>query len=387
MPRWDVNFNTRVNTSNPGLLCLVAEAHAYSSVILSIPVPPAVQQRLNALNIMRAVRGTTGIEGADLSEDEVEKIISSPRKKKVLPESRSRDEQEARNADILMRYIAQTLSRQPNLELSEDLIRRMHEIITRDIDYQDNIPGRYRTHSVHAGSYVPPRTEEEIQRLIKEFIEWYHNGPPKEWDPTIRAVVAHFYIVSIHPFGDGNGRLSRGVESFILYKAGINARGFYSLANYYYRNRNEYVRMLDFVRFNTQGDLTPFVLFALRGLVQELKEVNSEVLGQVLIIAYRDYVREILEKNNKLGTEPGERMFHFLLELSAPVSLRELRSRKHRLSRYYLGLSNKTLSRDIEFFRRNRLIVIDGDNILPNVSVMTRFMPSVVAESISGSYE
>ncbi len=380
MPKWQVHFNMRVDTLNPEIVNLVANVHAFSKVIRSIPIPPRVQRYLDALNIMRAIRGTTGIEGTELTENEVLQIMAAPRKKQVLPKSRKRDEQEARNADVLMRYIAQNLARNRNIPLSEELICRIHEILTRDIDYPNNIPGEYRNHAISAGTYIPPTTGDEVRKLMTEFIDWLNNGPPKQWDLAIRAVVAHFYVVSIHPFGDGNGRASRGVESFLLYKAGINARGFYSLANYYYSHRAEYVQMLDYVRFETDSDLTPFVLFALRGLAEELEEVHSEVLAQVLIISYRDYVRETLEIHNKLGTPPGERMFHFLLELTESVSIKELRGRKHKLSRYYAGLSNKTLSRDLNFFEKNKLVVIKGDQLQPNVNAMTRFIPPLPQE-------
>ncbi len=383
MPRWDVNFKMRVATTSPVIVQLVANINAFSKVIRNIPLPPRVQKHLDALNIMRAIRGTTGIEGTELSEDEVLQIMRTPRRKNVLPKSRQRDEQETRNAEVLMRYISRNLVRNPNLSLTEDLICRIHEILTQDINYPNNIPGKYRTHAVSAGTYVPPTTGDEVSKLMAEFIDWLNNGPPKEWDLAIQAIVTHFYLVSIHPFGDGNGRMSRGAESFMLYKAGINARGFYSLANYYYRYRAEYVQMLDHVRFETNDDLTPFVLFALKGLAEELEDVHSEVLNQVLIIAYRDFVREVLERHRKLGTPSGERMFYFLLGLNEPVSIKELRQGKHSLSRYYQGLSQKTLSRDLNFFLNNKLIMIDRDQLQPNVNAMTGFVPPI-AQKLAG---
>ena len=49
------------------------------------------------------------------------------------------------------------------------------------------------------------------------FFSWFNTGPPNAWDPVLRAIVAHFYVVSIHPFGQRTYRESRG---FLLYKAG-----------------------------------------------------------------------------------------------------------------------------------------------------------------------
>ena len=235
MPKWNVNFNMRVDTTHPTILQYVANVHAFSRVIRNIPLPPGVQDRLDALNIMRAIRGTTGIEGTELSPEEVLKIMDSPKRVKVLPKARRRDEQEARNANVLMRYISRILVKDPNQPITEDLICQIHRILTREIDYAHNIPGKYRSHAVSAGTYVPPITNDEVRNLMTKFVDWLNNGPPKDWDLAIQAIVTHFYLVSIHPFGDGNGRMSRGAESFLLYKAGINARGFYSLATYYFK--------------------------------------------------------------------------------------------------------------------------------------------------------
>ena len=60
----------------------------------------------------------------------------------------------------------------------------------------------------------------------------------------IRALLAHFFLVTVHPFGDGNGRVSRVVEAAILYEGGYNVHGFYGLSNYFYRNGDEYKRRL-----------------------------------------------------------------------------------------------------------------------------------------------
>ena len=376
MPRWDVNFNMRLNVQHPEIVSCVAMAHAFASVIRDLPMLPSVKDRLDALNILRAVRGTTGIEGIELTEDEVRQIMESPRKRPVLPPNRSREEQEARNAHKVMSYVVKELTRDPNIPLTEKLICTIHRITTKDINYPDNMPGKYRTHDVSVGSYLPSKGE-DVRKLMREFIKWFNSGAPVAWDSITKAIVAHFYVVSIHPFGDGNGRTARGVESFLLYQSGVNARSFYSLANYYYQHRQEYVQFLDHVRFQTNGDLAPFVLFALRGLVGELQQVHSEVLTNVKTIAFRDYAREQLALSDKLGSSAGERMSNLLVYLSHGeiVSLKAIRSGKHNLSQLYRKLTTKTLSRDINFLKERELIVVEGDEVRANLDVMTRYTP------------
>lgn len=376
MPRWDVNFDMCLNDQYPKIVSCVAMAYALAGVIRDIPVPPYIKDKLDALNILRAVRGTTGIEGIELTEDEVRQIMESPHKKDVLPPSRSREEQEARNAQKVMSYVVRELTRDPDIPLTEKLICAIHRITTKDINYPDNIPGKYRTHDVSAGSYLPPRGT-DVRKLMGMFTKWFNTDVRLAWDPIIRAIVAHFYVVSIHPFGDGNGRTARGVESFLLYQSGVNARSFYSLANYYYQHRQEYIQFLDHVRFQTNGDLTPFVLFALEGLVGELQQIHREVLSNVKIIAFRDYAREQLVLAGKLGSSAGERMINLLVYLSDEkvVSSKAIRSGNHTLSRLYHKLTTKTLSRDINFLRQHDLVIVEGDKLRANLDVMTRYTP------------
>lgn len=375
MPSWNVNFALQLELDNQELVGLVARSHALAQVIRDIPIPPSLQDRIDQLNILRAVRGTTGIEGTDLTETEVQQVLAQPGSR-VLPESRRREEQEVRNAERVMVFVGQRVAEHPDHPLTEELICELHRMTTEGIDYPDNVPGRYRDHPVIAGTYVPPRTGEEVRRLMREFVRWFAEGEPRAWDPSIRAIAAHFFIISIHPFGDGNGRTSRAVESFLLYQGGLNALGFYSLANYYYRDRARYVAQLDHVRFSGGGHLTPFVLYGLRALVEELEGVHQEVIGAVRAIAFRDYAREILLGEEKLRTKTGERMLQLLTGLVAeagPVSLAELRQGRHRLAGLYARVTAKTLSRDLNFLRNRRLIVVEGDRIWANLELMTQY--------------
>ncbi len=161
----------------------------------------------------------------------------------------------------------------------------------------------------------------------------------------------------------------------MLYQGGINARGFSSLANYYYQNRAEYETLLDEVRFRTNGDITPFIKFALRGLVAEQEAVHQEILAEVTIIAFRDFAREALTTDGKMGTRPGERMFHFLLQLAGnSVSVAQLRKGGHPLSQLYHGVTPKTISRDLNYLRNRGLIRIEKDIIRANIEVLVGFM-------------
>ena len=373
MPAWDVHFALTVNSSRPSLIRSLAEVRAFAGVIQGIPLPPYIERRLHALNIMRAVRGTTGIEGTELSEEEVEAVIGTPEGTPVLSGDREREERETRNAHALMRYVEGVLRDGPALPLTESLIRRFHAILTDGIAYPNNEPGRYRAANVTAGDYRAPE-HTGVPTLMSGLISWLNEGQGRELDPIVRAVIAHFLLVSIHPFGDGNGRTSRAVESFLLYQAGVNARGFYSLANYYYQHRPEYVELLSYVRFASDPDVTPFVDFALKGLAAELREVHREVLASVRIFAFRDFARETLLNEGRLGTKTGERQLMFLFDLvGEEIPLRDLQHGAHPLARFYRGVGAKTLSRDMNYLRSLGLLVLEQGMLRANVEQMDRF--------------
>ncbi len=375
MPRWDVHFDMRVRVDDPAVVGLIARATALGSVIGGIPIPPYVQNRIDSLNIMRAVRGTTGIEGIELTEEEVQDVLAAPSTIPVLSGGRRREEREVRNAAFLMEQVADYLDANPRTPLTESVVQWLHRMVTDGIDYQGNVPGRYRARNVNAGEYQCP-PHERVPDLMAEFMRWFNIGPPKNWDPVVRAVVAHFYVVSIHPFADGNGRTSRAVESFLLYQSGVNARGFYSLANYYYRNRPEYIEQLNHARFRSDPDLTPFVRFALEGLVDELEAVHQDVIAEVRIIAFRDYAREALSGDGKLGRPSGDRMLDFLVGLgSESVFVKDLREDRHPLASLYRGVTTKTLARDINYLEEAELVVVSEGTVSANLAAMDSFTP------------
>ena len=95
---------------------------------------------------------------------------------------------------------------------------------------------------------------------------------------------------------------------------------------------------------------------------------------EVRIIAFRDYAREILDRAGKLGTPAGQRQLSFLIRLGDnSVSLKELRSGGHPLSRPYRNVTTRTLMRDINTLTQQNLITMMGDEIRANLELMTRF--------------
>ncbi|MCE9582142.1 MAG: Fic family protein [Planctomycetes bacterium] len=97
-------------------------------------------------------------------------------------------------------------------------------------------PGRER---VHFEAPEADRVDVEMRR----FIEWFN--APLATDPVIKAGVAHFWFLTIHPFEDGNGRIARAVADMSLARADATTQRFYSMSTQIEAERMEYYRRLE----------------------------------------------------------------------------------------------------------------------------------------------
>jgi Fic family protein len=95
---------------------------------------------------------------------------------------------------------------------------------------------------------APPA--DKVPEEMTSFLQWL-NGE-QELDAVIKAAIAHFWFVTIHPFDDGNGRIARAIADMQLARADQNKQRFYSMSAQIQKERNDYYNILE----NTQkGDL------------------------------------------------------------------------------------------------------------------------------------
>jgi len=142
--------------------------------------------------------------------------------------------------------------------------------------------GRREVGGLHMGAPV-----NRLQRLMEQYIGFITSDRLLNLHPVIQALIAHFFLVTIHPFGDGNGRVSRLLTAGILLQRGYNVHGgFYALSDYFYLNDIKYHSMLHRCwQSPLPFDLTPFVAFGMEGFVMELRSIGSFMkmkLGRVV---------------------------------------------------------------------------------------------------------
>jgi len=109
-----------------------------------------------------------------------------------------------------------------------------------------DVAGQIRDHGVRiTGSRFIPPSPVELQPLLREFFSW-HNSNKARAHPVELAALAHLKFVSIHPFSDGNGRISRLIMNFILKKHG------YPMLNIDYKGRRAYYNALERAQVNNR---------------------------------------------------------------------------------------------------------------------------------------
>ena len=125
--------------------------------------------------------------------------------------------------------------------------------------------------------YEAPKAD-LLETEMNRFLKWFNNS--LETDPVLKAAIAHFWFVTIHPFDDGNGRIARTITDMQLARSDASPQRFYSMSNQILTERKKYYDVLERTQ-RGDGDITEWLEWFLSCLGNTL--VNSrEVLESVL---------------------------------------------------------------------------------------------------------
>ena len=147
---------------------------------------------------------------------------------------------------------------------------------------------------IHFEAPAADRLEAEMQR----FLEWF--AEPDSVDPVLRAGVAHFWFVTIHPFEDGNGRIARAITEMALSQADGTRDRTYSMSSGIEARRGEYYQQLESAQRGSL-DITSWLAWFLGCLERTLEDAEGTV-GAVLAKA------RILERVGAAGVSDRQRI-------------------------------------------------------------------------------
>ncbi len=173
-----------------------------------------------------AVSASNWIEGFKVSAIDVEDLIAGEHDIDVTELNRA----ETLAYERMMTYL-QTLADADDFEYSTGQLNAMHWMLQRHRHSPRKPAGRWRRKPVYVTDAENPRvaayTAPDVDRvpdLMAEFVGWLN--APDDTHPLIRAAMAHLQLVSIHPWADGNGRMSRSLQTLLIAREGILAPEF-----------------------------------------------------------------------------------------------------------------------------------------------------------------
>lgn len=172
------------------------------------PLPQALIKNLDEWFMVELTYTSNAIEGNTLTRAETALVIE---KGLTIGGKSLKEHFEANNHAHALDWIKTLISKQI-CDLSQDIILQIHKLILEAID--DTNAGYYRNIPVRiSGSPVILPNPRKIPELMVDFIEWLHNSIQ---NPVELAALAHYKLVTIHPFVDGNGRTARLLMNLIL---------------------------------------------------------------------------------------------------------------------------------------------------------------------------
>ena len=221
---------------------------------------------------------STHIEGTDLSLEQSRSILEG---KKVKGVNRD-DEKELLNYKKAMDILSKYLGRDD--PVSKGIVREIHKITVKNVRGDQADPGNYRTIQNYVVNsltreviYTPPDPL-LVPRLMQEFVDWLNKAG--DISPVLIAGIAQFQFVHIHPFIDGNGRTARLLSTLILYKTGYDFKRLFTISEYYDKDRPNYYKAIQSVRYNNM-DMTAWLEYFALGLRSQMKEIQAK--GELLI--------------------------------------------------------------------------------------------------------
>jgi Fic family protein len=224
-----------------------------------------------------AAASSTSIEGFEVSADDAIAIVSG----EATPALADDDRMAVACYVRAMEHVG---------VMAEDPAFRWLDRVILDLHFdacsfqQDAGPGRWRTRPVGVtGSrgrliYQAPDAD-QVPELMAEIVEWLDR---RDLDAhvVVRAAMAHLHVVSVHPFQDGNGRISRIIQSLVLAREGLLSLEFASIEDYLAAHTSEYYGTLQEVQggsYEPKRDATAWVRFCVEAHIDQARRRLDQI--------------------------------------------------------------------------------------------------------------
>lgn len=226
-----------------------------------------------------AVAASNSIEGFRVSTVDVEDLIAGERDVEVSEENKA----ETLAYERMMTYI-QTLHDVDDFAYSNGFLNALHWMLQGHRHTERRPAGQWRRSPVYVtdardpsiAAYTGPDAD-QVPALMEELADWLNSDDDTHL--LVRAAMAHLHLVSIHPWADGNGRMSRSLQTLMIAREGVLAPEFSSIEAWLGRPGNtwEYYQVLGRrgSTFRPDQDVSEWIRFSLTAYHQQAQTVHA----------------------------------------------------------------------------------------------------------------
>lgn len=290
------------------LLALIAEIDEFKGAWRALgTLAPERLRALRHIATIESIGSSTRIEGSKLTDREVEQLLGKLEVKKFS----SRDEQEVAGYAEVMEAVFHSWK---DIPITENHIKQLHRDLLRYSEKDERHRGEYKTLRNDVGAFdtagkmigvvFETATPFDTPRQMQELVAWLNEARELgRMHPLLIVAVFTVVFLAIHPFQDGNGRLSRILTTLLLLQAGYAYVPYSSLESVIENSKDGYYLALrqtqNTIRSETP-DWQPWLSFFLRALQQQKRRLSDKVERErraiadlpELAIKILDYVRD-----------------------------------------------------------------------------------------------
>lgn len=245
---------------------------------------PDYLRQLKKVATVESIGSSTRIEGAKLSDEQVEVLLSHIKTHSF----HSRDEQEVAGYGLVCEEI---FSSYQSIPLTENYIKQLHALLLSYSHKDERHRGGYKKLANHVeafdesgkslGVIFATASPFETPMKMEELIDWTRREfETKELHPLLIISIFIVVFLAIHPFQDGNGRLSRLLTTLLLLKSGYSYVPYSSLESVIEDNKESYylaLRRTQKTLNEKQADWNPWIIFFLRALQKQKSKLEAKL--------------------------------------------------------------------------------------------------------------
>ncbi|OGV97398.1 hypothetical protein A2W24_03605 [Microgenomates group bacterium RBG_16_45_19] len=263
---------------SPQMNNLIAQIEAARVRIDSASILPEQEIALRYKAAIESVHSSTSIEGNPLNQNQVKQALAGKLNRW------ERSVIEVTNYKKAWDWVGTKAKGKRTLTLKE--ILSLHKLVMKDLLPEEKVghlrPGPVYIVDIVGKKEVLKYTGPEaitLISLLRELFAWA-NENPLELHPVLLAGIFHYEFVSIHPFSDGNGRVTRLLVKLILDRAGYDFRGSLVLDKYYWQNQTKYYEALNQAsnyQEQREANLDPWLDYYVTGFYEVVKELGQQI--------------------------------------------------------------------------------------------------------------